>query len=102
MAVDISNIRLFITNQGYIIGEGTHEDENFFVTMKHPLRLVPRDDGHLGIAALLIKEEWVTLSRSNSMEIDVPNGLVDLYVEYEKKIHDPSPIIMPNSGNIVL
>lgn len=100
MAVTVDRIRLFVTNMGFIIGEQTAIDDDGYVVLKHPLRLVPGGDGKLGIAAILIKEEWVTLNRIQCLEIDVSAGLLDLYVEYEQKIH--GSIILPASGGIVI
>lgn len=117
MAVNIEKIRLFVTNLGYIIGEDTAKEPETpvatadgmltgmtlisdFVTLNHPLRLVPIDDGRLSVAAILMKEEWVTFSRASALEIDVAKGLADLYCEYEQKIH--GSIILPSSGSLVV
>lgn len=99
MVVD-ENVRCFIYNGATIIGEQDHatSDEGL-VKLKHPFRLILQSESTVSVAPLFIKEEWVRIPTVNALEIDVNEGMLQLYKNYESQIY--SSIIAPPKGTII-
>lgn len=84
--VEKDNIRMFITEQGAVIGEDAMLGSDALVKLTHPFRVFPNDKGSISVAALFVKEEWCTIPLLTSIEINVSDGFKSMYVDYEQKI----------------
>lgn len=105
MEVKSEDIKVIITANGWtIIGIIDNPDygvwnENELVTLNYPFRLIPLDRS-VAFAALVAKEEWVTISMKGAMEVKPNSQLKDLYKKYYEQEFG-SGIIIPTNKVIV-
>ena len=97
--VDKDKVRAFVTFAGTVIGEEMSVTDAF-IKMKHPFRLFPTQEGKVAVGALFVKEEWCNLPVLTSIEIDVTDGMKQLYAEYESQLF--GSILAPSDRKLII
>lgn len=105
--VNRDNIRMFMTEIGPVIGEEeileqpAVEGQGFIglsssIKLMHPFRIMPNNQGQMSIAAVFIKEEWITIPIGRYMELSLNEGMKQLYVDYEQQVFGSIILAAPN------
>jgi hypothetical protein len=98
--VNKDRIRAFVTSLGTIVGEDDSGQEDGIIILKHPFRIMPMQDGRVAVAALFNKEEWCKFNSSFGIEINITDGISDMYCDYESQLH--GSIIQVPDAKIIL
>lgn len=99
MITSKENVKIFaIDGIGFIIGEVILKDDASFsgVTIRHPFKLIPGQDGQLSVAPVFIKEEYATFNIAKIIcELSVEENILNVFEKYSQKVH--SSIILPDN-----
>ena len=99
--INKEQVRAFMSGSMVIIGELINVENNGIYRLKHPFRVVPDGKGNSVVASIFAGgEKWCKLDPRNYLEIDVIDGLMELYVNYESEIF--GSLVAPPEKKIIL